>query len=143
VAFAMCATFATAAPSDLPRSEEELVAAIRAAIETGDFPAFERLVLWTDISAYKRRVVSAQIRHSLGRPIQKIEVEEADEETRRGLQNIRNLRLNLPVLDLLRVTYGDGADEPVTPTAVFLIGKLDGAYRIALLVRKTTVEDND
>jgi hypothetical protein len=142
----MGASLAWAAPSgssDLPRSEEELRVAVRAAIEAGDFPAFERLVLWTDVSPYKRRVISAQIRHSLGRPIQKIEVEEADVETRRSLQNLRNLRLNLPVLDLLRVTYGDGVDEPVTPAAVFLVGKLDGAYRIALLVRKADGKDND
>lgn len=100
-------------------------------------------MLWTDVSPYKRRVISAQIRHSLARPIRTIEVETADVETRRSLQNLRNLRLNLPVLDLLRVTYGDGVDEPVTPATVFLIGKLDGAYRIALLVRRADGKDSD
>lgn len=128
---------------DLPRSEDDLKVAVRAAIESGDFDAFERMVLWTGISPYKRRIVSAQIRHSLARPIRKIEIEPADLETRRDLQSLGGLRLNLPVVDLLRVTYGDEPGEMGVPATVFLIGKLDGAYRIVLLVRKSPPQDDD
>ncbi len=127
---------APAAPPDLPTTPDALLAEVRRAIEHGDFPAFERLVLWNDVSAHKRRVIAAQIRHSLSRPIQHIEMESADKETRRDLQNLLDLRLNLPVSDLIRVTYDDGADQPAAPATVFMIGKLSGAYRIALLVKK-------
>lgn len=136
-------TMAAAAVPDLPKSEDELKVAVRSAIETGDFEAFERMVHWTGISPYKRRIVSAQIRHSLSRPIEKIEIETADMETRRDLQSIGDLRLNLPVIDLLRVTYADEPGEHGAPTTVFLIGKLDGAYRIVLLVKKKTGVDVD
>lgn len=135
---------ALAAAPGLPTSQNALVSEVRKAIETGDFPTIERLVLWNDVSPFKRRVVSAQIRHSLARPIQKIEVEPADLETRRDLQNLPNLRLNLPVSDLLRVTYddADGASS-ATPATVFLIGKFEGAYRIVLLIKKKPVVDAD
>ena len=124
-----------ATASELPKTEEDFVKAVRTAIETGDFPSFERMVWWGDISAYKRRVVSAQIRHSLSRPVQKLEIETADIQTRRDLQNIQNLRLTLPVKDLLRVTYADGEGLKEAPVTVFLVGKLEGSYRISLLVR--------
>ncbi len=135
---------ALAAAPGLPTSQDALVKEVRKAIETSDFPAIERLVIWTDISPFKRRVVSAQIRHSLARPIRKIEIEPADMATRRDLQSITNLRLNLPVSDLLRVTYDDqdGA-SPNTPATVFLIGKFEGAYRIVLLIKKKPGEDAD
>ncbi|MCK9910360.1 hypothetical protein MXD81_14540, partial [Microbacteriaceae bacterium K1510] len=92
---------------------------------------------------YKRRIIASQIRHSLGRPIHTIVLEEADVETRRDLQNLRNLRLNLPVSDLLRVTFSDAENSTEEPSTVFLIGKLDGAYRIALLVKKASHKDDD
>lgn len=129
-----------AASPDLPTSPDALLVEVRRAIEQGDFPAFERLVYWTDVSRHKRRIIAAQIRHSLSRPIQRIELESADKETRRDLQGLLDLRLNLPVSDLLRVTYDDGAGEPVAPATVFMIGKLNGAYRIALLVKKKKKE---
>ncbi|WP_139247740.1 hypothetical protein [Hyphomicrobium sp. CS1GBMeth3] len=116
---------------------------VRKAIEAGDFPTIERLVLWNGVSPFKRRIVSSQIRHSLGRPIQKIEIEPADIETRRDLQSLGNLKLNLPVSDLLRVTYDDADDASVTPATVFLIGKLEGAYRIVLLNKRKPGEDVD
>lgn len=126
----------SAAPPDLPTTPDGLLAEVRQAIEHGDFPAFERLVYWTDVSRHKRRVIAAQIRHSLSRPIQNIELESADDETRRDLQSLMNLRLNLPVSDLLRVTFDDGKGDPVAPATVFMVGKLNGEYRIALLVKK-------
>lgn len=132
-----------AAAPGLPTSQDALVSEIRKAIESGDFPAIDRLVLWNDVSPFKRRVVSAQIRHSLARPIQRIEVEPADMKTRRELQSLPNLRLNLPVSDLLRVTYDDADKASTTPATVFLIGKFEGAYRIVLLIKKKPVDDAD
>lgn len=132
-----------AASPELPTTQDALVAEVRHAIETGDFSTFEQLVLWTDVGAYKRRVIASQIRHSLARPIRSIQVEEADIETRRELQNLRNLRLNLPVSELLRVTFSDSGSDPVAPATVFLIGKLNGAYRIALLVKKAKREETN
>lgn len=134
---------AIAAPVDPPTSQDGLIAQVKQAIEKGDFETIEKIVLWTDVSPYKRRIIASQIRHSLGRPIHTIVLEEADVETRRDLQNLRNLRLNLPVSDLLRVTFSDAENSTEEPSTVFLIGKLDGAYRIALLVKKASHKDDD
>ena len=138
----MSATFGSMAEAKaLPRTEGELIATVRTAIEKGDFEAIEELVLWTDVSAFKRRLISVQIRHGLDRPIAKVELEHADTETRFDLQRMRGVRLNMPVTYLLRVTYGD---EPGalggTPAAVYMVGKLDGEFRIALLVRSANAQ---
>lgn len=133
-------SLAAAAPADPPTSQEAFIAEVKQAIESGDYATMERLVLWTDVSPHKRRVIAAQIRHSLQRPVRRIELEEADIETRRELQNLRNLRLNLPVSELLRVTFDDAEPNTEAPATVFLVGKLEGAYRIALLVRKAPPE---
>lgn len=125
---------ATAMP--LPKSEGELIAAVRTAIEREDFSILDELVIWTDVSPYKRRLLGAQLRHGLGRPIEKIELEHADTQTRFDLQNMRGIRLNMPVTYLLRIKF---QEEPGhlggQPGTVYMVGKLDGVYRIALLVR--------
>jgi len=125
-----------AAAMPLPKSEGELVAAVRTAIEKEDFSILDELVIWTDVSPYKRRLLGAQLRHGLGRPIETIELEHADTQTRFDLQSMRGIRLNMPVTYLLRIKF---REEPGQlggqPGTVYMVGKLDGFYRIALLVR--------
>ena len=126
-----------------PTTEEELIETVRTAIEKADFEAFEDLVLWTDVSPFKRRLISVQIRHGLDRPIGKITLEHADTATRFDLQRMRGVRLNMPVTYLLRVAYNDEPGElGGTPGAVYMVGKLDGVYRIAVLVRSETHDDD-
>lgn len=137
VAAVACFSVASQATAmTLPKSEGELISAVRTAIEKEDFSILDELVIWTDVSPYKRRLLGAQLRHGLGRPIETIELEHANTQTRFDLQSMRGIRLNMPVTYLLRIKF---REEPGQlggqPGTVYMVGKLDGFYRIALLVR--------
>ncbi|MEQ1719385.1 MAG: hypothetical protein ABL907_25910 [Hyphomicrobium sp.] len=146
IAFAMGRTV-TAAPIELPSSERDLITQVRSAIESKDFSVMERLVNWSDVSDYKRRMYSAQILHALGRPIGKIELDAADEKTTAELSKLKNHHLNQPVTHLLRVTYADGEPGGIEPTFVFLVGKGQdadrAAYRIVLLIKERGTTENE
>ncbi len=126
-----------------PATTEELVTTVKTAIETKDFEAIEHIVNWMGISDYKRREFSTAIRHGLGRPIAKIELEQIDDETQRNLRNIKLHKLNMQVSHILRVTYSDGETGGVTPASVYMIGRMANAYRIALLVKEKGTTEND
>ncbi len=143
---AMAAPMSTAADDNAeryPTTTDELVATVRSAIETKNFEAIDHLVNWDGISAYKRREFSALIRHGLGRPIAKIELEQIDDETREGLRHIKLHKLNMQVSHILRVTYADGEEGGVVPAGVYMIGRVANAYRIALLVKEKGTTEND
>lgn len=132
----LIATAAQTIALPLPKTEDEFVAAVRTAIEKEDFAILEEMVLWTDVSPYKRRVIGAQLRHGLGRPIEKMELEHADAATRLDIQKLRGTRLNMPVTYLLRIKFAEERGElGGEPGTVYMVGKLDGVFRIALLVR--------
>ncbi|MGL4396884.1 MAG: hypothetical protein ACRCS9_10130 [Hyphomicrobium sp.] len=141
-AFAFATTAIAAPPPDLA-SDSSLISHVRNAIEAEDFTAIDGIVNWQDVSDYKRRVFSAQIHHTLGRPIAKIELEDAGATTLKELQSLRNHRLNMPVTHLLRIKFADGAPGEIEPGAVFLVGKLHDAYRIALLVKAQGSTENE
>lgn len=126
-----------------PKSTDELAAMVRSAIDQKDFDAIDRLVNWMGISDYKRREFSAVIRHCLGRPIAKVELEQIDETTQQNLRNIKLHKLNMQVSHILRVTYADGEKGGVTPAAVYMIGRMADAYRIAMLVKEKGTTEND
>jgi hypothetical protein len=121
----------------LPRTEDELVAMVRTAIDQRDLATFERLINWQGASPIKRRVVGFEVRHSLGRKVRSIALEPFPEDGLREAEARGTLAMNMPVTERLRVVY----DEPplengALPTAIFLVGKQDDAYRIALMVRR-------
>ena len=126
-----------------PKTVDELVAIVKSAVEAKDFEAIDHVVNWMGISDYKRREFSTQIRHGLGRPIAKVELEQIDDETMRALRNIKLHKLNMQVSHILRITYADGEAGGVTPAGVYLIGRMEEAYRIALLVKEKGTTEND
>lgn len=126
-----------------PKTIEDLAATVKGAIENKDFDAIDHLVNWMGISDYKRREFSTQIRHGLGRPIAKVELEQIDDETMRALRNIKLHKLNMQVSHILRITYADGEAGGVTPAGVYLIGRMEETYRIALLVKEKGTTEND
>ena len=127
-----------------PRDPDGLVEAIREAIETKDYEAFRALVFWKDAGKIKRRVVRFEINRGLGRPIRSITFEPFPENGMAGVLATGKLVPNMEFTNRVRVVY----DEPPTPagkppTAVFLVGKIDDAYRIGLVVRKPGFDDDD
>ncbi|MGI9491210.1 MAG: hypothetical protein ACR2QF_02165 [Geminicoccaceae bacterium] len=136
---------ALSAAQDLPRTDDELVTTIRDAIEARDYERFEELVFWEGAGKIKRRIVAFQIRRGLGREIESIAFEDFPEDGMDHVNEIEHLRVNMPVTHQIRVIYDEPPinNEGKLPTSVFLIGKQDGAYRIALVVRHIDDDDND
>ncbi|MCB1484930.1 MAG: hypothetical protein KDJ17_08575 [Hyphomicrobiaceae bacterium] len=126
-----------------PTTPDELASTVRKAIETKDFESIDHIVNWAGITDYKRREFSAIIRHGLGRPIAKIELEQIDDATREGLRNIKAHKLNMQVSHILRVTYADGEPGEAAPAGVYMIGRMADAYRIALLVKEKGTTEHD
>jgi hypothetical protein len=131
--------------AELPQSGEALVATLRSAIESRDYERIEALVNWDGAGTIKRRVVAFQIRHGLGRPIREIVLEPFSaaglDKALVGLE----LRPNMALTERVRIVY----DEPPVsaggkpPSAVYLVGQIDGAYRIGLVVRAADDDDDD
>jgi hypothetical protein len=145
VASLMLTHAALGAAKDLPRTDEELIETIEAAMIARDFEPFEQLVYWEGAGDIKRRIVTFEIRRGFGRKIGSIGIEHFPENGMAKIDAMKQLRVNMPVTHRVRVTF----DEPVLentgkpPTSVFLVGKRDGAYRIALVVRKVDDDDDD
>ena len=122
-----------------------VVGAVRTALESRDFEAFdEELVNWEGASEMRRRAVSFQLRHGFGRPIRSIGLEPFPEDGFRVIEERGTMKPNMPVSQQLRVVF----DEPDTaygkpPTALFLIGQQDDAYKIALVVPTKQRQDDD
>ncbi len=138
-------TLSTVAAADPPRDPDSLVTAIRQAIETRDYDQFKELIFWKDVGEIKRRIVRFQINRGLGRPIRTITFEDFPEDGLKKLEATGKLKANMSITNKVRVVYDE---PPLTvsgkpPTSVFLIGKVDDAYRIGLVVRKPGQFDDD
>lgn len=140
----LSATGASAA-AEPPRDPDALVSTIRAAIEAKDYEALRELVFWKDAGEIKRRVVRFELNRGLGRQIRSIAFEPFPANGLDAVVATGKLVPNMTITDRVRVVY----DEPPVertgkpPTAVFLVGKIDDAYRIGLVVRKPGFVDDD
>lgn len=135
---------AFAVAEDLPRSDQELVDRIRTAINAKDYQPLEELVYWEGAGKIKRNIVAFEIRRGLGRKIDSITFEDFPDDGMAKIQAMDKLRVNMPVTNRVRVTYDEPPinDQGKQPTSVFLVGKKDGAYRIALVVRNFDDDDD-
>lgn len=128
-----------AAAYDLPTTDEQLVETVRTAIGERDLEAFEELINWDGATKMRRRVVTFEVRHALGRPIRSIALEPFPADGLASVEARGTLKVNMPVTKQLRIVFDepaiDGLDKP--PTAVFLVGRMEEAYRIALVVRRS------
>jgi hypothetical protein len=128
-------TDAQASASPLPGQSAELIAYVTLALNTHNLDAIDRLVEWEGARPIRRRMTLYQIRYNFGRPIKSVAVEPFPAGGLRDAKAELNLKPNLPVTERLRVVF----DEPTgpdgeAPTSVFLLGKENGVYRIALLL---------
>lgn len=148
VAIPVAAILAAAVASGAAAAQsepDELLAEIRSGIENRDYGVFEELVFWKDAGEIKRRVVRFEINRTLGRPIHSIAFEEFPEGAMAKVEASGRLVANMEITNRVRVEF----EEPVLektgkrPTAVFLVGKRDGVYRIGLVVRKPDADDDD
>ncbi|MGI9507000.1 MAG: hypothetical protein ACR2RE_28500 [Geminicoccaceae bacterium] len=138
------AGIALAATNDLPRTDEELLDRIRTAIDAKDYAPLEELVYWEGAGKIKRNIVAFEIRRGLGRKISDITFENFPEDGMAKIEAMDKLRVNMPVTHQVRVTYEEPPinDNGKLPTSVFLVGKQEGAYRIALVVRNFDDDDD-
>ena len=145
VACAFTVGMALAAAQDLPRTDQDLLQTIRTAIDAKDYERFEELVYWEGAGRIKRNIVAFEIRRGLGRKIGSITFEDFPEDGMAKIEAMEKLRVNMPVTNRVRVTFDEPAidDTGKRPTSVFLVGKHDGAYRIALVVRNFDDDDDD
>ncbi len=130
--------------AELPRDPDALVQTIRDAIESRDYERIKQIVYWQDVGNIKRRVVRFQLRRGLGRAIRSITFEDFPKGGLEGLKATGKLMPNMQITNRVRVIY----DEPPIeltgkpPTYVYLVGKVDDAYRIGLVVRKPGLDDD-
>ena len=138
------ASVALAVTNDLPRTDEELLDRIRTAIDAKDYGPLEELVYWEGAGKIKRNIVAFEIRRGLGRKIDSITFENFPEDGMTAINDMERLRVNMPVTNRVRVTFDEPPinDQGKLPTSVFLVGKKDGAYRIALVVRNFDDDDD-
>jgi hypothetical protein len=138
------AGMAFAAPQDLPKTDQELIDRIQMAINAKDYGPLEELVYWDGAGRIKRNIVAFEIRRGLGRKIDSITFEDFPEDGMAKINAMDRLRVNMPVTNRVRVIYDEPPfkDDGKQPTSVFLVGKKDGAYRIALVVRNFDDDDD-
>jgi hypothetical protein len=118
------------------RTEQELIERVRAAIGDKDLDSISELVNWEGAAPIRRRIVTFQINYALGRPVKSVGLEPLPEAALQEVEAQGRLRANMPVSHRLRVVFDEPGESGSQPASVFLIGKIDGAYRIALVVRK-------
>ncbi len=133
------ASTAQAAIESLPTTDAELVATVRSAIVESDMNTFDQLINWDGASKMARRIVTFSVRHGLGRPIRSITLQPFPADGLAKIEAQGRKHVNMPVTNELRVVFDEPPIEGLTtsPTMVFLIGKLDDVYRIALMVRNS------
>lgn len=136
---------ASARTADLPTQPDELVASIRQAIETRDYEQLKELVFWKDVGKIKKRIVRFQLNRNLGRPIKSITFDDLPEDGFNEMEATGKLALNMPVTDRVTVVFDEPPinDAGKLPTSVFVVGKKDGHYRIAVVVRTGFDDDDD
>ncbi len=121
------------------------MAQIRNAIETRNYDALKKLVLWKDAGKIKKRVVRFHLARNLGRKIKSITWEDFPEDGLDGVIATGKLVPNMAMTNAVRVIFDE---EPINaagklPTSVFLVGMHNNAYRIGLVVRKGGDDDGD
>jgi hypothetical protein len=126
----------------LPRTEEELIAAIRTALVSRDMAVFATLVNWDQARPLRQRAVKAQISTAFGRPIRSITLEPLPADEVKEVESRGTLKANMPLSHRLRVVFDEPGDDAQPPPAdVFLIGRDSQGYRIGLIVPVQTRND--
>ena len=118
---------------------------IREAIETRNYDLLKDLVFWEDAGKIKKRIVRFHLSRNLGRSIKSITWEDFPEDGMDAAIATGKLKPNMKVTNAVRVIFDE---EPINesgklPTSVFLVGKRGDVYRIGLVVRAGSDDDDD
>ena len=130
-----------ASATELPETPEALMNDIRTAIETKNYDLLKSIVFWKDAGKIKKRIIRFQLNRNLGRKIKSLTWEDFPEGGFDGIIATGKLAPNMEMTNRVRVVF----DEPIIestgkqPTAVFLVGKRKGAWRIGLVKRGTNL----
>jgi hypothetical protein len=128
--------------SELPKTEDQLVATVQNALIDRDMSVFSKLVNWNQARPFRQRAVKAQISTAFGRPIRSVTLEAFPVD---GLQEVEargTLKANMNVSHQLRIVFDEPDNEFGTaPTDLFLVGRDQEGYRIALIVPVQTRGD--
>ncbi|MEM7190050.1 MAG: hypothetical protein AAF439_10610 [Pseudomonadota bacterium] len=137
-------TLPAMAAADLPKDPEAVMSYIRTAIDQKDYEAFKKLVFWKDAGKIKKRIVRFHLSRSLGRKIKSITWEEFPEDGLQAHIDTGKMAPNMEMTNAVRVVFDEAPinDEGKMPTAVYLVGKRDGVFRIGL-VNRTGFDDDD
>jgi hypothetical protein len=134
-----------AGAAEPPHTEDAMVAAIRGAIEAGDYDAISDLVLWEGAGKIKKRIVRFELNRSLSRPIKSIRMTPYPANGLDAVIATGKLAPNLQVTHSVKVVFDEPPIEATgdQPTAVFLVGMAAGGYHIGLVNRTRTADDGD
>ena len=134
-----------AATDDLPHDPDALLRVISTAIEAHDYETLERLVLWKGAGEIKKRIVRFELNRNLGRPIKSITIEPFPEGGMEGVLATGQLEPNMEITHQVRVIFDEPPIEATgkLPTSVFLVGLRDEGFRIGLVNRTGTDDDDD
>lgn len=135
----------SAAAAELPKERDAVVDYIRTAIETRDYDMLKELVFWKDAGKIKKRIVRFHLARSLGRPIRSIGFEDFPADAFDQVKAEGRYAPNMDVTHAVRVVFDEPADAATgkPPTAVFLLGKRDDVFRVALVNRAFVDDDDD
>ncbi len=135
---------ASTVDGNLPADSDQLVATIRQAIEDSSYEQLEELVFWKGAGKIKKRIIRFQLNRNLGRPVKSIAFEDFPVDGMAALEATGKLEANMQVTNKVRVVFDEDPinDAGKLPTTVFVVGKKEGVYRIALVVR-TGIDDDD
>jgi hypothetical protein len=125
-----------------PKTEQELVDRVRAAIAERDLDSMSELINWEGAATIKRRIVNFQVRYGLGRPVRSIALEPFPEGGLREIEARGTLKANMPVSHRLRVVFDESGENGIAPASIFLIGKIGDEFRIALVVQVKRPHDD-
>jgi hypothetical protein len=133
----------TAAAAFPITTDEELVSTVERALVDHDEAVMVELINWEGASRIKRNLTMYQVRYGMGRPILEARLEPMPAGALDEVEAMPQLRVNMPVSHRLRITYDEPAGANGKPrTATFLVGRIDGAYRIAQVVRDIRRDDD-
>lgn len=118
----------------LPSDPDGLVAFVTGALRARDEDAIERLVNWDGVRPPRRRLTLYQIRTTFGRPIKAATVEDFPPDGLVEAESRGTFKANMPVTQRLRIEFDETSEDAGAPPAnVFLVGRKDGVYRIAVM----------
>lgn len=120
-------------------SKEQLMQQFREAHESSDYRKIEQLINWNGVSGYQKKMVRVYTKANFGRKIAHSDFRPADTAYLRNFSlGPKTYHSNMEVSHLMRFEFDERiAHDKERPSVVYLVGQVDGEYRIAMTTRKS------